>query len=46
MSPAPNECEFSGSLAYCPACLRAAIGQNRRARVDADAGSMVTARDR
>ncbi|MGH3901739.1 MAG: hypothetical protein ACRDTA_26485 [Pseudonocardiaceae bacterium] len=42
----PNECacEFSPTMAYCPACLRAALGQNRRAGVDADGGFMVTAR--
>lgn len=37
--PAPGcpnecECELPGNLAHCPACLREAIGQNRRAGVD------------
>lgn len=44
----PNECEceFSGNTAYCPACLRAALGQNHGAGVDADGGVMVTVHDR
>lgn len=35
----PNECEceFSPTMAYCPACLRGALRQNHRAGVDTDA---------
>ncbi|MGH3684069.1 MAG: hypothetical protein ACRDRE_18185 [Pseudonocardiaceae bacterium] len=36
VSGCPNacECEFSGSLAYCLDCLRAALEQNQRSGVD------------
>ncbi|MGH8965163.1 MAG: hypothetical protein ACRDXB_07505 [Actinomycetes bacterium] len=39
----PNECEceFSPAMAYCPACLRSAIGQNHRAGVDCPPGVIV-----
>ncbi|MGH3997532.1 MAG: hypothetical protein ACRDTJ_08730 [Pseudonocardiaceae bacterium] len=42
----PNkcECEFSGTMVYCPACLREAIGQNRRAGVDVDCSPGVIVR--
>jgi hypothetical protein len=38
----PNECqcEDARTLVSCPDCLRAAIGQNRRAGIDAGDGSM------
>lgn len=41
----PNECEceFSATMAYCLACLREALGQNRRAGVDAGSGCVVSA---
>ncbi|MGH3972252.1 MAG: hypothetical protein ACRDS9_02845 [Pseudonocardiaceae bacterium] len=42
----PNECEceFSENMAYCPACLREAIRQNRRAGVDVDCPTGVIVR--
>ncbi|MGH3702280.1 MAG: hypothetical protein ACRDRU_08620 [Pseudonocardiaceae bacterium] len=42
--PSRCECEFTGTMAYCPDYLRAALGQNDRAGVDADGGSVVTGR--